>query len=141
MGKFIYGRNAVREAMLSGSVFNVYISSSIKDKSYEKLAKNKGIKIIYKTNEELDKMLKTCTHQGIAGEINEYRFFELDEIIEASKEKKYPLVLVLDGIEDPHNLGAIIRSVDAFSVDGIIMKTKGQVDVNSTVYKVSTGVF
>ena len=139
MGKFIYGRNAVREAMLSGSVLNVYLSSSIKDKSYEKIAKSKGIKIIYKTNEELDRLLKTCSHQGIAGEINEYRFFELDEIIETSKSKKYPLVLILDGIEDPHNLGAIIRSVDAFSVDGIIMKTKGQVDVNSTVYKVSTG--
>ncbi|MBO4667480.1 MAG: 23S rRNA (guanosine(2251)-2'-O)-methyltransferase RlmB [Bacilli bacterium] len=139
MSKFIYGRNAVKEAMLSGSVFTIYLSSSIRDKSYEKLARSQKINIVYKTNNELDKLLKTCNHQGIAGEVDDYRFYELEEIIEFAKLKKYPLVLILDGIEDPHNMGAIIRSVDAFSVDGIIIKSKGQVDINSTVYKVSTG--
>lgn len=139
MSKYIYGRNSVREAINSNSVFRLYISSSIKDKSYEKLARSKKIEIIAKTNSELDKLVKTCNHQGIVAEINEYKYSNLEELINISKNVKYPLILILDGIEDPHNLGAIIRSVDAFNVQGIIIKSRGQVDVNSTVYKVSTG--
>lgn len=139
MAKYIYGRSAVKEAISTGSVFHVYISSSIKDKSYEKLAKSKNVKISFKTNDELDKLVRSCNHQGIVGEIRDFKYSSLEEIIESSKSEKYPLVLILDGIEDPHNFGAIIRSADAFGVSGIIIKSRGQVDINSTVYKVSTG--
>ena len=63
----------------------------------------------------------------------------MEEIIASSKSSTYPLLLMLDGIEDPHNIGAILRSADAFGVDGIIIKNRNEAPLNATVAKVSTG--
>ena len=68
-----------------------------------------------------------------------YEDVPLEEILRDIKGKENPLLLMLDGIEDPHNLGAILRSCDAFGVDGVILKKKGEVGLNSTVARVSTG--
>ena len=85
-------------------------------------------------------MAKNPSHQGFLVLSEAIRSYSLEEVLQSiPSEKKYPLIVILDGIEDPHNLGAIIRTCDAFSVDGIIMKKRGEVPLNGTVAKVSTG--
>lgn len=78
-------------------------------------------------------------HQGVVAQIVTYNYSSLEEIMIRAKKKEHPLILILDEINDPHNLGAILRSCDAFGVDGIIMKKNNQVPLNATVAKVSTG--
>lgn len=78
-------------------------------------------------------------HQGVVLEVKPFEYSDLTSIINISKKKEHPLVLILDEIEDPHNFGAIIRSADAFGVDGIVIKKQNQVPVTMTVSKVSTG--
>ena len=78
-------------------------------------------------------------HQGIIVEVAPHEYSTVAEIIKSCKGKEQPLVLILDEIEDPQNFGAILRSADAFGVDGVIIKSKNQVPLNWTVAKVSTG--
>jgi 23S rRNA (guanosine2251-2'-O)-methyltransferase len=77
--------------------------------------------------------------QGIIAFIKEYKYTPLKEMLFFAPKRKFPLLFVLDCIEDPHNLGAIVRTLAAFDVDGLIISKKNQVQVNSTVIKVSTG--
>jgi 23S rRNA (guanosine2251-2'-O)-methyltransferase len=84
-------------------------------------------------------MARNPSHQGFVAIAEDYRTFTLEEIVKAAKSKPYPLVALLDGIEDPHNLGAILRSADAFGIDGLVMKKANEVPLNGTVAKVSTG--
>ena len=89
--------------------------------------------------ETLNKMSHNGNHQGIIVETYPHEYSSFDEILKSVKDKEQPLILILDEIEDPHNFGAILRSADAFGVDGVIVKSKNQVPLNSTVAKVSTG--
>ncbi|WRK56162.1 23S rRNA (guanosine(2251)-2'-O)-methyltransferase RlmB [Coprobacillaceae bacterium CR2/5/TPMF4] len=85
------------------------------------------------------KKVGNVTHQGIMAEVEGYRYYSLDEILDAIPEGKQPLLLMLDGLEDPHNLGAILRTCDAIGVDGVIIGKNRSVGLNGTVAKVSTG--
>ena len=78
-------------------------------------------------------------HQGLVAEIKPYEYCSLEEIIHLGKKKENPVIVMLDGINDPHNLGAIMRSCDVFDVVGIIVKKVNQVSLNSTVAKTSAG--
>jgi len=85
----------------------------------------------------LDKLVGN-NHQGVALEVNDYSYVSVDDIIKETK-LKYPFIIMLDGLEDPHNLGAILRTCDAAGVDGVIIGKNRSVRLNSTVAKVSTG--
>lgn len=138
MGQYIYGRNTVKSALKEGKVTKLYLLSTIRDREIEQECDKKGIKITYKTIKELDQM-SSGVHQGIIAEVVNYEFVNLDYLIQKAMKEEYPLLVLLDGIKDPHNLGAIMRSCDAFGAQGIIVGKHNQVGLTATVAKVSTG--
>lgn len=139
MANLIYGRNPLLSFISSGDVSKVFLQKGFSDKKIIEALDKQNIVPKYVDNSELARMTNNGNHQGVAALIKPFKYSSVEEIISSSKGKKQPLILVLDEINDPHNFGAIIRSADAFSVDGIIIKSRNQVDVNMTVTKVATG--
>ena len=138
----IKGRNAVREALNSDvNIIKIMASNSSKDKvllDILNLAKKKGIKIQYLDNKILDRDCEN--NQGIIAETSEFRYSTVDDILNVAKQKNKPnFILILDGIEDPHNFGSIIRVAECLGVDGIIISKNRACPVNDTVSKVSAG--
>ncbi len=135
----IYGKNPARENVRSGSAISLKVNPRNAKDPIVSEAKVNHIPVEIVSDAELTKLAKTAAHQGFVTVCKDYKTVDLEDIIEGAKQKKYPLVVMLDGIEDPHNLGAILRTCDAFGVDGLIVKTHGQAPLNATVAKVSTG--
>lgn len=140
MSLYIYGKNPCISSIKEGNIKKVYLINGFQDVKILNLLKYKKITPIYLKQNEMDKLVGAKNNQGIIVELNEIKKYTLDDIIEASKIKN-SFVIVLDGIEDPHNFGAILRVADAFGALGVIIKTRGQVPLNATVAKVSTGAF
>lgn len=139
VSNLIYGRNTVIASLKENQVKTIYLQDHFSNKEILSLISEKNIKTTYLPIDEMNKKAKFGNHQGIIAVVKDYQYVSLDEIITEANKKENPLILILDEIEDPHNFGAILRSADAFSVDGIIIKNRNQVNVNSTVAKVSTG--
>lgn len=140
MAQLIYGRNTVLSALKENKVKTIYITDNFNFKPINELISNNnsfGVKFVSKN--DLDKLSQSGNHQGVVAEVEEYQYCSLNDLIVKASESKYPLLIILDGVKDPHNLGAILRCADAYGADGIIIKKNGQVQVNSTVAKVSTG--
>lgn len=138
----IKGRNAVREAINSDvNIIKILASNSSKDRvllDILKLAKNKNIKIQYLDNKILDKECEN--NQGIIAETSDFKYSTVEDILRVAKDKnKNHFILILDGIEDPHNFGSIIRVAECLGVDGIIISKNRACPVNDTVSKVSAG--
>src|SRR5205085_12390635 len=87
---------------------------------------------------ELDRMAATASHQGVVAVTSSKQYADLDDVI-AAKRGEYALVIVLDGVEDPHNLGAILRTADAAGADGVLIPERRAVGVTGTVAKTSAG--
>ena len=140
----VEGRNAVLELLESGKDINkIYVEKGEKQGSINKILKKaKERKIIIS---EIDKkkfksMCQTPNAQGIIAIIPPFDYCEVYDIIAVAKEKKEdPFIILLDGIEDPHNLGSIIRTAETAGVHGIIIPKRRAASVNSTVAKVSAG--
>lgn len=133
----IYGKNMVLEALHNkDKIKKVYLTKNNLD-LIEKY-KQKISKIQISSIKELD-MLASGNHQGIVAEVEEYGYVSLEEVIKKHKDDKNVSLAILDGLEDPHNLGAILRSADASGIDGIIIPKNRSVQLSSTVAKVSTG--
>ena len=138
----IKGRNAVREALNSDvNIIKIMVSNSSKDKVLNdivNLAKKKGVKIQYLDNKILDK--ECDNNQGIVAETSDFKYSTVEDILQVAKDKnKNNFILILDGIEDPHNFGSIIRVAECLGVDGIIISKNRACPVNDTVSKVSAG--
>ena len=134
----IYGKNvAVEKLKTQDKINKIYLSTKFKDKEILDLIEKRNIKIKLLDNHELDKMCKGL-HQGIILDVQDIKTYNLDEII-PNINKEYPLIVILDHLEDPHNFGAIIRTCEAAGVDGIIIPKDRSVSVNSTVMKTSAG--
>ena len=136
---FIYGRLPSLNCLSTGKVKTVYLQNNFNDEKILSMISKKGIQPRRVDLETLNRMSGNGNHQGIIVETYPHEYSSLEEIISYSKTKEQPLILILDEIEDPQNFGAILRSADAFSVDGVIIKNKNQVPLNWTVAKVSTG--
>ncbi len=103
-------------------------------------AQSAGIMVITKTKSELDRLSQAGVHQGITALCGEYQYVELSSLLEqAKRHESPPLFLLLDGVTDPQNLGALIRSASVFGVQGIIMPHDRSASVNATVVKTSSG--
>lgn len=140
MKQYIYGKNTIIEALKGEkSVYTVYIQNNVKDSKIFELCKRKKINLKMVDKSEFIKKLGNVSHQGFMAEVEEYRYYSIDEILDGIPENKQPLLLMLDGLEDPHNLGAILRTCDAIGVDGVIIGKNRSVGLNGTVAKVSTG--
>lgn len=134
----VSGRNNVKEILknysMKNKIKNVICSKNFNELDILSLIQNLKLKINYKEKWELDKLAKN-NHQGIILEVEDFVYKDLDDLI---KEDKCKLV-ILDHLEDPHNLGAIIRTCEAAGIDGIILPKNRSVSVNETVMKTSVG--
>lgn len=136
---YIYGKNTVNEIVKGNKrVFNVFISKQFKDQRLVECCKEKNIPLKVVNSNMLDRLVKG-NHQGIVAEVEEYKYYRIEDILSDIDDNKQPLLLMLDGLEDPHNLGAILRTCDAVGVDGVIIGKNRSVSLNGTVAKVSTG--
>lgn len=139
----IIGRNPVAEALKNGREIEKLIllrdgeGSLIK---IEGVARDRGIPIQYADRRSLSRMAEGDNHQGVIAVAAPYRYWELDELIRhAVKQKEPPLLILLDGIEDPHNLGAILRTADAAGAHGVIIPKRRAAGLTETAVKASAG--
>lgn len=134
----IYGKNPVIEAIKAKKALKVFVVNSFNDQKILSLVKENHLNIVSINPNEMDKMCNGV-HQGIAAELKPYQTVSLEEIIYKAKKKEKKIIVMLDGIEDPHNLGAILRSADVFEASGIIIPKHNSVSLNATVAKTSAG--
>ena len=140
----IEGRNAVLELLETGKDINkIFIANGEKHGSINKIisiAKERRVVIVEVDKSKLNQMAMSDNHQGVIAIVPPFDYCEVEDIIGEAKEKQEkPFILILDGIEDPHNLGSIIRTAETAGVHGIIIPKRRSATVNSTVYKVSAG--
>ncbi len=140
----VEGRNSVTELLKSGKDINkLYVQKGEKHGSINeiiKLAKQNKVVITELDRAKLDQMSESHNHQGVIAIVPPYEYCDVDEILEYAKSKnESPFILILDGIEDPHNLGSIIRTAECSGVHGIIIPKRRSVQVNATVNKTSAG--
>ena len=140
----VEGRNAVLELLESGRDINkILVANGEKHGSiYKILAIAKERKIIVNEIEKnkLNQIAQTPNNQGVIAIVPPYDYCEVEDILdEAKRRNEMPFILILDGIEDPHNLGSIIRTAETAGVHGIIIPKRRAASVNSTVSKVSAG--
>lgn len=140
----IEGRNAVMEAFKSGKTIDrLYVLDGCQDGpvlSIKREAKKQDTIIKYVDKERLDQMSETKHHQGVIAVSAAYDYAELDDVFEKAKEKNEPpFVIILDGIEDPHNLGAILRTANLVGAHGVIIPKNRAVGLTATVARTSAG--
>lgn len=140
----IEGRNAVSEAIAAGTTIDrLVIEKGLKDASANKIieaAQSRGIKIFFRDREDLDRESVSKRHQGFIADITDYKYCEVSDILNfAASKNEQPLIFILDGVEDPHNLGSILRVAECSGVHGVIIPRHRAVSVNETVIKVSSG--
>lgn len=134
----IYGKNVALEKLKTKDKINkIYLSNKFKEEEILSLIQKRNIKVKILDNHALDKITKGL-HQGIILEVEDIKTYTIEEVL-PNINKEYPLVVILDHLEDPHNFGAIIRSSEAFGVDAIIIPNDRSVDITSTVVKTSVG--
>lgn len=131
----VYGRNVAEEYLKKGEkVKKVYLQTGFHDENLIFLIEKTKIQVIYREKRELDQ-LANGVHQGIILDVADFGYTDYHEFMESPES----FIIILDHLEDPHNLGAIIRTSEAAGVDGIIIPKDRGVTVNSTVIKTSTG--
>lgn len=139
----IIGRNPVMEAVKSGRQIEKLMMQKDGEGSVRKIAsmaRERKIQIQYVDRIALDKLCPGRPHQGVAAFTAAHGYCELEDILNAAKEKgEDPFVIVLDGLEDPHNLGAIMRTADAAGAHGIVIPSRRAVGLTETVAKASAG--
>lgn len=139
----IIGRKPVLEAINSGEeIEQVYILHGQRGGIVDVIriaSKKRGIRCGEVSSEKFKQITTNPNAQGVAAKKSSRKYFSLEEIINASKEKKYPLLIILDSIQDTHNLGAILRTAECAGVDGVIVTKHNSAPINETVVKTSAG--
>lgn len=140
----IYGRNPVKEAYRAGkTIEKLYLPKGAPDPVLSpiyKMAKEKRTVISYVDKFTMDKLSEGGNHQGVLAQITDFDYSSVEDILALAKERDEDLlILLLDGITDPHNLGAIVRSAECFGAHGIVIPKHRSVSVNDTVVKVASG--
>lgn len=140
----IYGRNPVREAFRAGKTAEkLYLIKGERDARLSALfseAKEKGVPVEYVDRAVMDKLTGGGNHQGVAARVTDFSYCSTEDIVARAKERgESLLVVLLDGITDPHNFGAIVRSAECFGAHGIVIPARRSVGVTDTVVKVASG--
>ena len=140
----IEGRNSVLELLESGKDINkIFVTKGEKHGSINKIlamARERNVIIVEKDKRQMEQMAQTPNYQGVIAIVPPFEYCEIEDILEDAKNKNEdPFVLILDGIEDPHNLGSIIRTAETAGVHGIIIPKRRAALVNATVNKASAG--
>jgi 23S rRNA (guanosine2251-2'-O)-methyltransferase len=145
MSEKIYGRKPVLEAIRSGNraITHVYLLQGSRDGVLDQIeshAKARGIPIDLETRHRMDTMAGNDNHQGVIAVAENYQYADLQDLLDIARDKNEPaFILLLDEIEDPQNLGAILRSADAAGVHGVVIPKHRAAEVNATVLKASAG--
>lgn len=132
MSDYLYGKNSFVEAINNKRIKKAYV---LKDSSFIDELKRNRIPFEIVDRKYLDKLSKSGNHQGVLAEVEEFKLSKVSDMIKPEN----GLIVVLDGLKDPHNLGAIIRTCECAGVDGIIYKKHNSVKVNETVSKIACG--
>lgn len=140
----IYGRNAVLEAFRSGKTIDrLYVQEGVADGTLQSIlrtAKKTDAVINFVNKDRLNKYAEGDKHQGVVAMAAAYNYAEVEDILNAAKEKEEPpFIIVLDDIEDPHNLGAIIRTANQAGAHGVIIPKRHAVGLTATVARTSAG--
>ncbi len=143
----IYGKQAVLASLRSKkqTIEKIFIYSSYLNSPTPELnailtmAKQNNVHISSVSKEKLTELVDTDKHQGVVAIVTSLAILGLDELLELPSKNKYRLYVILDGIEDPHNFGAISRSAEAFGADGLIWSSNKGVGITATAYKTSAG--
>ncbi len=140
----VEGRNSVLELLESNKDINkIFVTKGEKHGSINKIiakAKDKNVIIVEKDKRKMDEMAQNKNYQGVIAIVPPFEYCEIEDILEEAKQKNEDaFIIILDGIEDPHNLGSIIRTAETAGVHGIIIPKRRAVAVNSTVNKASAG--
>lgn len=135
---FIYGKNPVKQLFFDQKeIKQLWIAG--KDVEMESMAQRYHVRVRKTDKAYLTKITGTDRHQNVAAEIADYQTYSLEELMNHHQAGKYGLLILLDELEDPHNLGAILRSADAVGANGVIFKKTHAVGLTPTVAKVSAG--
>ena len=138
------GRNAILEVLRSGrDIEKIMVAKGNVEGTIKRIiamAVEKGVVIQEVSRQKLDEISQTKNHQGVIALVSAHDYVEVEDILAAAKEKgEDPFVLLLDGITDPHNLGAILRTAECAGVHGVIIPKRRSVGLNATVGKTSAG--
>jgi 23S rRNA (guanosine2251-2'-O)-methyltransferase len=142
--ELLYGKQTVRSALEKGRTLNrLWIIDQLRyDGRFLPLieeAKNKGTVIDVVDRKRLDQITQGENHQGVVAQVAAYTYWELEDLIQQSAKDPEPMILVLDGIEDPQNLGSLIRTAEALGVNGLIIPQRRASGVTATVSRVAAG--
>lgn len=144
MGEYVVGRNPVLEVLKTDKeVEKLYVLNGELQGSINKIigiAKERNIVIQQVDKNKLDSLSDGNVHQGVVALVTSYNYADLEDILDKAKSRnESPFIVILDGIEDPHNLGAIIRTAECAGVHGVVIPKRRSATVNQTVYKSSAG--
>ena len=133
----VYGKNVIREAAFVNRKFHaLYVDERFSDDYFLKFLADKGVRYVRVNKEKLNQLSKHAVHQGVVADVEDYQYSALEPFLKMKGKKRF---IILDGIEDPHNLGAMLRTAEATQLTGMIVAKKNQVPLNATVAKVSSG--
>ena len=140
----IEGRNAVIEAFRAGKTIDrLYVQEGVKDGPVQTVlreAKKQKVKVDFVTRERLNQLSSTGRHQGVIAIAASYSYAEVEDILKKAREKNEdPFIILLDGIEDPYNLGAVIRTANQAGAHGIIIPRNRAVGLTASVARTSAG--
>ncbi|MCL1873493.1 MAG: 23S rRNA (guanosine(2251)-2'-O)-methyltransferase RlmB [Clostridiales bacterium] len=143
MSEYIVGRNSVLEALKAGRALNRVLLAEGIDQAFSRqvtaLCREKQVPFVFLDKSKLSRLAGE-NHGGVAADTAATAYVELEDLLEAAAKKEHPpLLLILDGLEDPHNLGAVMRSALCAGADGIIIPKRRAVPLNQTVAKVAAG--
>ncbi|WP_407568815.1 23S rRNA (guanosine(2251)-2'-O)-methyltransferase RlmB [Deinococcus altitudinis] len=135
----LYGRNPVLEALRAGLVEELTVARGIEDAFLQEL-KTFEVRIRFAPRQELDQQAGTADHQGVLAEVEDLKWASLDDIMDLAESRGEELLIVLlDGITDPRNFGAIIRSAEVLGAHGVVVEERRSSPLNATVAKAAAG--
>lgn len=140
MNNLIMGKNTISEVLKykSSALLEIFTSKDTTDPLIQDL-KNKNIALKFVSKKTLSSMVKSESHQNIVAKIKDRNYFNLKDFLKKNEDKESSLILMLDNIFDPQNLGTILRSANCFSVDGVIFSKNRGSDITPTVSKAASG--
>ena len=144
--EFLYGRNPVLESLRAGRrrFYRLILAEGVSDTQPTvaeilNLASRRGLNPQYSPRRELDETVPDGSHQGVLLEASEYPYVSLAQVLDRARSRPQPLVLVLDLLQDPQNVGTLLRTAEAMDVDGVVIQERRAVSITPAVVKASAG--
>ncbi len=138
---YIAGRNAVKEALVAGRVTHCYLSGREQGElaAMEREAQRRGVPVTWLSGRELQALVPQVRHQGAVAQTAPYAYAALEDVTAGALARSHSLLVLLDGVEDPHNVGAIIRTADAAGADAVLLPERRAAQITETVHRTSAG--